>query len=238
LGYADQAEALRRETLAVAERSRNPYSIAIAAAYSTAISHDRGDTAATLEMADRLNALAMEHHIYVWLAPATCARGGALLQQGLVDEAIPVIQQGIGLYQGFGVFSSGAYYQTYLAEAFLAAGRIAEGLEVIDQGLSLCSTLVAQFHACELLRLKGEFLLLREDPSSAEVCLRQALRIAREYESKSYELRAAVSLSRVLMAQRKRAEACAFLGDVYGQFTEGFATKDLQTAAALLAELS
>ena len=238
LGFPDRAEALRCEMLAIAERSRNPYSLAAALAWGTAVTFDRGAADTTIELSQRLSALASEHHLYPWLAIAACALGGALLQQGDAEGAIPAIQQGLGLYQGLGMLSSYAYYLTYLAAAHLAAHHPDEGLAVVAEGQSLCDTLVAQFHRPELLRLKSELLLLKGETVAAENGLRCALGVARQQEARSYELRAALSLSRLLATQHKPAEARTLLRDVYGWFTEGFDTKDLRDARAFLDALS
>ena len=92
----------------------------------------------------------------------------------------------------------------------------------------------------EIYRLRG-VLLLRQPGTpqeEAEACLQQALDIARRQEAKSLELRAAMSLSRLWQQQGKQAEARALLAPVYGWFTEGFDTADLQEAKALLETLS
>jgi predicted ATPase len=91
-----------------------------------------------------------------------------------------------------------------------------------------------------LHRLKGELLLKQPVPDApqAEACLQQALAIARRQQAKSWELRAALSLSQLWQQQGKRAEAYDLLAPIYGWFTEGFDTADLQEAQALLGELS
>jgi TOMM system kinase/cyclase fusion protein len=238
LGFPDRAEALRCEMLAIAERSRNPHSLAAALAWSTAVTLQRGAADTTIELSQRLNALASEQHLYSWLAIAACALGGALLQQGDAEGAFPAIQQGLALYQGLGVLSSYAYYLTYLAAAHLAMGHADDGLGVVDEGESLCDRLVVQLHRAELLRLKGELLLLKSEAGAAESYLRCALDLARQQDARSYQLRAAMSLSRLLATQHQPGEAHALLRDVYGWFTEGFETKDLRAARALFDELS
>jgi predicted ATPase len=91
----------------------------------------------------------------------------------------------------------------------------------------------------ELHRLKGELLQRQDIPdmAQAEACFQQALDVARRQQAKSWELRAAMSLSRLWQQQGKRAEACELLAPIYGWFTEGFDTADLQEAKALLDEL-
>ena len=94
-------------------------------------------------------------------------------------------------------------------------------------------------HAAELCRLKGELTLLG-DPSAAveaESCFREAIEVARSQSAKWWELRATVSLARLLVKRGRRDEARAMLAEIYGWFTEGFDTADLNDAKALLDEL-
>jgi predicted ATPase len=96
-----------------------------------------------------------------------------------------------------------------------------------------------RFCEAELYRLKGELLLVRsaENHGKAEACFQQALTVARRQQAKAWELRAATSLSRLWQHQGKRQEAYDLLVPVYGWFTEGFDTADLQEAKALLEAL-
>jgi predicted ATPase len=98
------------------------------------------------------------------------------------------------------------------------------------------------FWEAELYRLRGELLQhglwgTQDGASTPEACFRQALDIAQSQQAKSLELRAAMSLSRLWQQQGKRAAARALLAEIYGWFTEGFDTADLQEAKVLLAEL-
>ena len=95
------------------------------------------------------------------------------------------------------------------------------------------------YWAAEVYWLKGELLPRQAipDETQAETCLHQALDIARRQQTKSCGLRAATSLARLWQQQDKRAEAQALLAPIYGSFTEGFDTADLQEAKALLEEL-
>jgi predicted ATPase len=110
---------------------------------------------------------------------------------------------------------------------------------VVTEALTAVHKTGERQHEAELLRLKGE-LLLKQDvlaTQGAESCFRQALDIARRQQAKSLELRAAVGLSRQWQRQGKRDDARELLAPVYGWFTEGFDTADLQEAKALLEEL-
>jgi predicted ATPase len=123
-----------------------------------------------------------------------------------------------------------------LAEALAHAGRIAEGLALVDAGIRQSET---GWLTPELLRLKGEIALLRRSPAVAEPAedlFRQALDEARQQGALSWELRAATSLARLLCHQGRSADAIACLQPVYDRFTEGFETADLIAAKRLLDE--
>jgi predicted ATPase len=113
-------------------------------------------------------------------------------------------------------------------------------LRVIAEALASVHDSAERCYEAELYRLQGELLLARpaELHAEAAACFCQALAVARQQQAKSLELRAAMSLSRLWQQQGKRAEAHQLLAPIYGWFTEGFDTPDLQEAKALLADLS
>jgi TOMM system kinase/cyclase fusion protein len=237
LGHADQAEALRREMLEIAERSRNPYSLALALGFGTTLGHDRGEPERTTEQAGRLAALATEQKLYAWLAIALCAEGGAAVQRGEAESGVAQIQQGLALLQGTGMRASYCYYLTYLAEACLAAGHLDAGLAAVDESLGLCAMLTARFHEANAWRLRGELLRAKGEAREAEATFRQALEIARRQRARAYELRAATGLARLLAGQGRPREALEVLPDVYAGLAEGRDTADLRAARAILDEL-
>jgi predicted ATPase len=121
-----------------------------------------------------------------------------------------------------------------MAEALGCAGQTANGLAVIEEALEHTDEL---WLIAELLRIKGELLLLQGAPGAAvtaEDHFRQALDWARRQGALSFELRAATSRARLLRDQGRSADALALLHPVYDRFTEGFDTADLKTAKALL----
>jgi predicted ATPase len=127
-----------------------------------------------------------------------------------------------------------------LGEATGHVGQTEEGLRLLAQALNASEAggrgdLLAEAH-----RLQGELLLQQAVPAvaQAEACFRRALAIARRQEAKSWELRAALSQGRLWLRQGKREEARELLGPIYGWFTEGFDTADLQEARTLLEGLS
>src|SRR5439155_15808593 len=151
---------------------------------------------------------------------------------------------------------SQSYYLALLAEAYGKAGQAEDGLAALAEALTAVDKSGERFYEAELYRLKGELSLQSgvrspesETPNpqhptpsttpeaEAEVCFLKAIEIAQRQQAKSLELRAVMSLSRLWQQQGKQEEARQMLADIYGWFTEGFDTKDLQEAKALLQEL-
>jgi predicted ATPase len=129
---------------------------------------------------------------------------------------------------------------TLLVEVCDHLGHTADGLQALDVAYALVEQHEERFWEAEISRLRGVLLLRQTVPqqAEAEACFQRALDVARRQEAKALELRAAMSLSRLWQEQGKRAEAHAILAPVYGWFTEGFDTADLQEAKALLEEFS
>ena len=128
-----------------------------------------------------------------------------------------------------------------MAEALGRAGQHADGLTAIEEAISRSERTEEHWAMAELVRVKGELLLLQGAPgaaAAAEDHFRQALDWARRQGALSWELRAVTSLARLLRNQGRPADAIAALQPVYARFTEGFGTADLLTAKKLLGELS
>jgi predicted ATPase len=128
------------------------------------------------------------------------------------------------------------YLLALVAEVCGRSGQIEAGLGVLEEALVTAENHTERFNEADLHRLKGEFLLRQYGGGRCEAaaCFQRALDIARRQQAKSLELRAATSLARLWQQQGKRAEAHQLLAEVYGWFTEGFDTTDLQEAHALL----
>jgi predicted ATPase len=132
-----------------------------------------------------------------------------------------------------------------LAKAYGTAGRFEEGLAAVAEAIAIVDKTAERHCEAELHRLKGELVLRRSgvetEPgvqTEAEECFRKAIEIAHRQEAKSLELRAVMSLSRLWRQQGKTDEARRMLAEIYGWFSEGFETKDLTDAKALIEQLS
>jgi predicted ATPase len=139
-----------------------------------------------------------------------------------------------------GIEAGQPYWLSLMAEAYARTSQVEETSRLLAEALFLVHKNAERWWEAELHRLKGEVLLKQADADEqeAEASFRWALGIARFQEAKSLELRASMSVSRLWQQQGKRDEARKLLAPVYGWFTEGFDTADLQEAKAILEELS
>jgi predicted ATPase len=131
------------------------------------------------------------------------------------------------------------YWLTTLAEVYGRAGQPQAGLQVLAEAVTLMAQTEVRWWEAESYRLQGELLLQLPNPevSQAEAAFLRVLEVARRRQAKAWELRAALSLARLWQRQGQPTAACQLLAEIYGWFTEGFGTPDLQEAKALLAEL-
>ena len=150
----------------------------------------------------------------------------------------PRCDQGLAAIRATGAVGS-PHVLAKLAEAYGGIGQAEEGLRLLAEALATMDNTGERCDEAELYRIKGELLLRQAVPDApqAEACFQQALAVAHHQQAKSWELRAAMSLSRLWQQQGKRGEAQQLLAEIYGWFSEGFDTADLQEAKALLDEL-
>jgi predicted ATPase len=148
------------------------------------------------------------------------------------------MREGLTAMHAFEADLGRSRYLALLGEACGATGQLAEGLSLLAEALAFAEQSGERFFEAEIYRLRGELLLQSEAPQAeAEECWRQAIKVAQRQEAKSLELRAAMSLARLWQKQGKCEEARQRLAEIYGWFTEGFDTADLQEAKVLLDEL-
>ena len=196
--------------------------------------------------------LATAQGLPFWWAQGVCSRGIALAQQGDIVEGISQIHQGLATCRALGATVGISRVLGWLAEAYGQAGQIDEGVRVLEEAFAVVEHSDERIWEAELYKRKGELTLQRfkssleqatvHSPESslfrtqaeAEACFLKAIEVARRQQAKSWELRAAVSLGQLWQAHGKIPEARELLEDIYGWFTEGFDTKDLQEAKALV----
>jgi predicted ATPase len=200
----------------------------------------RREVQQTQERAEALMTLSTEQRFAFWVVSATVLRGWALAEQGQGAEGIAQIRQGLAAWQAMGEALYQPRFRALLAEIYGNVGQPETGLTVLAEVLADVHNTGLCYCEAELYRLKGELLLQQATGSGdgAEICFRQALDIAHRQQAKSLELRAATSLAQLWQQQGKRADARELLAPIYGWFTEGFDTADLQEAKALLKALA
>jgi predicted ATPase len=167
-------------------------------------------------------------------------QGWALRQRGNPQAAIARINEGLAAVRATQAHIFEPIFLAFLAEALAHIGAIPEGLKVLAEALEIADASGQNWADAELYRLQAKLLtgLVSYDCAEAEACFRKALAIAREQGTRGFELRAAVSLARLLGDEGRRTEARDLLSPIYGWFTEGFDTPDLKDAEALLNELA
>ena len=181
------------------------------------------------------------------MAWGTILRGWALAEQGQGEEGIAQIHQGLAAYRATGAELVRPYYLALLAEAYGKVGQVEEGLDVLAEALASVDKTGERFYEAELYRLKGELTLATV--SSVQGLESQQSKQKRSVFSEGHrdcsqaagEVAGAAGGNeprRLWQQQGKKAEAHQLLAEIYGWFTEGFDTKDLQEAKALLEELS
>jgi predicted ATPase/class 3 adenylate cyclase len=239
LGYPDQALGKVYEALALAQKLSHPFSLAYALYFAARLYQLQRQGPAAQEQAEALITLSTQQRFAHWLANGLVLRGAALATQGHGEEGLAQMRQGLEAYRATGSELWRPWYLALLAEACRKTGRVEEGLGAMVEVLAAVEKNGQRYHEAEFHRLQGELLWQQTVPPEHQVesgfC--RALTVARQQQAKSLELRAAMSLARLWQHQGRRAAALQMLEEVYGWFTEGFDTADLQEAKALLEAL-
>jgi DNA-binding winged helix-turn-helix (wHTH) protein/predicted ATPase len=237
-GFPERARASATRTLELARDLAHPFSQVIALAYAAMLHQFRRDAEEVDRLASATRAHSIEHGFSYYLAWAEVLLGWSRVRrtgggvQEIVDmrQAIERLQATAGLRL--------TYYRALLAEACGLIGRVDEGLEALTEAFADLRRTDERWWEPELHRLRGELLCLAAPDlglaSDAAACFHAALEAARRQRAKSLEVRAGVSLARLLRAQGKPRDARRILTKLYAGFTEGFDTADLKEAKALL----
>jgi predicted ATPase/DNA-binding SARP family transcriptional activator len=237
LGYPEQALRRSEEALALARELDHPFSLADGLCYAGCLFNAmRRDAQALKDNAEELMRLSSVL-APGWLGEGTCFRGEALAMLGQVQEGMRQMREGMAAMQSMGArcYLSGTLCT--LAESQTKAGQPEQGLTTLVEALALVEETDERHWEAELHRLRAELLLMQGEDAEAEAALHKAIEVARRQYAKSWELRATTSLARLWQQQGRTDEARPMLAEIYGWFTEGFDTADLQEAKALLEEL-
>ncbi|MGE0821645.1 MAG: AAA family ATPase [Candidatus Binatia bacterium] len=259
LGYPDQALQKSHEGLSFAQRLSHPFSLAFALSAATRVYQFCREIRTVQNLAQSLVALSIERGFEFALAQGNVLQGWVQTEEGSGEAGTALIHQGVAAYQTTGAGVERSHWLALQAEAYGEVGKTKEGLKVLATALTEVQQNGIRYYEAELYRLKGELTLRAGEKvkrrkgrgvslpephahslnreSEAEACFLKAIEVAQKQHAKSWELRATTSLARLWQQQGKQTEAHQRLSAIYHWFTEGFDTKDLQEAKALLEEL-
>ena len=240
LGQSDDALAWSREGLARARQLAHPPTIVFSLAHAAILHCHRRDPERTLGAADEAIAISHEHGIGGWGDFGEILRGWALAQDGRGADGIALIHHGLAGYQAvFGELESPLWF-TLLADAHRIVGEPAAGLDAVAEALRRAKAFGFHCEDAELHRLRGELLLMQgpAGEDEAERSFRRAVEIAAGQAALSLELRATVSLARLLARRGSREDARRALAGVYARSAQGLDVADVRDCRALIAELS
>ena len=240
LGYPDQAVRASRNTVALAQDMGRAYALTQALFWDGRLHLLLGDVPVARERADAAMALATTYAFYQYVMAGMLMRAEcAVAAGGQIEAAITELRGVLDVEQVAELWLGWPIQAGTLASAYGQAGQPAQGLAVLEEAVE-CMRRTGQWQfESPLLEIKAGLLLAvsRDNEAAAADCLRQAIDCARRRGAKRMELAAALSLSCLWRAQGKHDDARTLLAEIYGWFTEGFETRDLKEAKALLEEL-
>jgi predicted ATPase len=239
LGYPEQALKRSEEALALAREFGHPFTLADVLCFAGCTFKSLyGDARGLKEDAEELMQLSTERNMAGWLATGIRYRGEALALLGDLEGGIAQMREGLAAMESEDVRMYFSRTYDLLAETQAKTGKLEEGLATLDEAFSLIEKTDERQWEAELYRMKAELLQMQGNEAEVETNLHKAIEIARSQSAKLLELRSTVSLGRLWQKQGKKKKAQEMLDEIYGWFTEGFDTPELQEAKELLDELS
>ncbi|WP_089935493.1 AAA family ATPase [Candidatus Entotheonella palauensis] len=239
LGYPDQALQRNHEALTLAQTLAHPASQVATLYGADRLRRLRRELRETYKLAEATIAFSTEQGIAYQLALGTFMRGWVLVHQGQKEEGLAQMSESLAAIRQTGGEVSRPSHLALLAQAYGKAEQAEKGLALITEAQALMDKNGQRFYDAEVYVLWGDLLLHQAVPdvSGAETCFKQALAVACQQQAKSWALRAAMRLARLWQQRDKCQEARDLLAPIYGWFTEGFETADLQDIKTLLDEL-
>jgi predicted ATPase len=238
MGFLDRAVERHAEAVRLAMKEGYPLTIATVTAHAAVIHYLRDDAQSTLDVAQQVIARCKESGILIRQTEGEMLEGWALAVMGNTERGIPQLEAALNMWNMIGAQIANPIWYSCLSRAYQKAGRMDEARSALQKGIEHVEKNHEGLVEAEVHRLDGELrLAIRQDDPAAESCLRKAIQISKAQKAKLFELRASVSLAKLWQSQNKRREAHDLLAPTYNWFTEGFDTRDLKEAKALLDEL-
>jgi predicted ATPase len=240
LGYPEKALEMSADRDAHARRRGHPFDLGFALTLGAFVFDYLGKPDEVLKRADEAERLGRDNSV----PPLTevmvpMARGSALIRKGQFAEGIALLKSAYAVWEASGARNSIPRGKSLIAEGMAGLGDIDGALDVLEEGIEQIERpgWEERCYYAELLRLKAWMLSLKGDAQGAERAYIASLDWARKQQAKSWELRTATSYAWLMRDQGRISEAYKLLAPVYDWFTEGFETKDLKEAKALLNQL-
>jgi predicted ATPase len=245
-GYPDQAKSRMDEANEMALQLRRPFSVAFSNLYAIVLMHFRHEYAEVRPRSEALIELSRENGLPFWLAAGEMCLARTIAGEGAFrgDEAamtsgLAMLREAVESLAASGADLIYTFSFIMLAEVYLTMKRTDECLRALDQIAQRIEQKDHRLLEVEVHRIRGEAILLRPDGAiEAERCFRRAIEIGVRQGAKSWRLRAATSLARLLLKTGRRDEAHVALAPAFAEFTEGFDTSDLREAKVILEELT
>jgi predicted ATPase/class 3 adenylate cyclase len=247
LGYVNRAIQRAEALLAMARKLSHQHSVGAALMHVIVSYLLQREVQRAREQADALITVATEHDLLFWLGMARMLRGAALVEEAIgsgerasVEAAVAQLRDGLAGYRALGAGLDVPACVVALARGYLELGQAREGLDVLAGALTDVDRTGQRYYEAEMYRIQGELRLALSEEywRAAEDTFQRAVEVARHQGARLLELRATLSLARLLQRQDRTREAREQLTEIYSWFTEGFDARDLREARALLDEVS
>jgi tetratricopeptide (TPR) repeat protein len=238
LGRFDEARVRALEAIDVGRALGHVASLALALSFGAGLHNELGDGERGLSLTNETHELATREQLALWVAAAVAQRVRALTLLGDPQAAIAAFFAGTAAFQATGATISGRFFIAGLADAYLAAGRAAEGLAIFNGVLAGFARNEDAWYDADVHRVRGSLVGATSlDPAAAEPHYREAIAVARGHENRLLELRAATALAELLGKTERRSEALALLEPLTASFDQGLETLPLRAARAQLHSL-
>jgi tetratricopeptide (TPR) repeat protein len=236
LGYPEAAFADARNAVSYAREIEHAATLVHALSHASFTCLHCGDYYSADALLAELAQLADEKGAAQWKANGLMTQGALRLLTGKPSDAVRFLTTGLNAWQSTGATVFVPWYLTYLATAYARLNQYDDALRTISEATETVDRTNERWCEAEVARVAGEVALLgpKQDGAKAEAHFERALAVARQRQAKSWELRSAMSLARLWRDQGKVQQARELLAPVYGWFAEGFDTRDLKEAKALL----
>lgn len=238
-GFSDQARSLARNAIDGALGQNNPLSTCVALTYGSAVFVWSGDLQIAGDYVERLVEYSGRYSIEPYRAAGLGLKGVLAIARDDVVSGVDLLRSAVGTLSAKKLNNQLTPFAGALAEGLRMTGRVEEALLTVNGAIARAAGCGSTFDMPELLRIKGEILAATPQHSRASVvnCLNEAIEAARVQSALALELRSTMTLARLLSEGGQRDQARHDLALVYDRFTEGFETKDLKVARALLQHL-